>query len=250
MANKNKRTSIFTVVVWLIIFFPVGLYFLIKRDKENNGKQFKTSGKITYLAICMLCFDAVLFMSVVGSRITATDEKLSTDAQELLSETIKSQNQILLFFSCITVILFIAIFIFKIKEKNSKAEIYENYGSQVHQTTYQNHQQNQVKSNQNLSEEDLIILNNTFSEGMELMKEAMNSSFSNEAFTTTQTVTRTINYNGNVYQTAQNQNNKKIDPVTNVPVEKVVTCKNCGANNKVIQGQVKDCDFCGTLIQE
>ena len=43
--------------------------------------------------------------------------------------------------------------------------------------------------------------------------------------------------------------NIQMDSHVNEAQVKVVFCTNCGANNKVVEGKVCECEYCGSLLK-
>lgn len=54
--------------------------------------------------------------------------------------------------------------------------------------------------------------------------------------------------NKNPVQTYSISNIQMNSPV-NEPQIKAFVCRNCGANNKVIEGQVCECEYCGSILK-
>lgn len=183
--DTQKTTSVFTVVIWLIIFWPVGLYYLFKKSAQDKGKEvmpglgWKISGGI-FLVIGLLGF--------LASYSTESGSGLAT------------------FFIILSFVFFSTGYQKKQKYIKARANNAQNYNT---------------NTNQNINP-------NSFS----------------RSYSTQQVNTTAFNPNKTV-NTGTTQ--EKVS--SNEPEEKVVTCKSCGANNKINRGQVKECEFCGTLLQ-
>lgn len=102
-------------------------------------------------------------------------------------------------------------------------------------------------SNPSIAVDDNLASMEDFAEQMASSFEQMQSMMENGNF-------QNVNINVEKREFVQSYNgvateNTNDNTATKVPETKVVTCKNCGAKNKVTQGQVAECEYCSSLIE-
>jgi hypothetical protein len=226
MANssRKKSTSLFTVIFWLFLFFPIGIYFLLKKSTEDKGGEFTTSKKLLIFGCMPVIFATMCLILTITGNVGE-------------GGAVAEIQQMIIFFYIIGGFLIFGGLILKINKKNN-----------INSSVVENRNPSSMGiSNPSIAVDDNLASLEDFAEQMASSFEQMQSMMENGNF-------QNVNINVEKREFVQSYNgvateNTNDNTATKVPETKVVTCKNCGANNKVTQGQVAECEYCGSLIE-
>lgn len=211
--EKSKKGIIYwiLVVIMFIVFWPIGCILLYIGLKEKYGKL-KTNG-ITLILVAIFGY----IMTLAGISITFED--LSKDlAINLFLDAMFLSGAIIS-----------TIFATKALKKYSQCKrTVEQIGARL------------KISIDNLSQETGKTIDATRRDIYEAIKYKMIDGYINEKDELI------VNFNS-VYDV---DDNYIFDSIQNEREVTSIQCKNCGANNKFVEGEENRCEFCGSLLEQ
>ena len=220
MANiKKKRTSVITIILWDIFFFPVGIYFIHRRLTEDKTETLRNSRTVNVLGWILVVLGLIyLLLGFTGG--------------------LKSENgESVVGMIVIMVALFLGGGLLTLRGAKRMRILGERYNKYC-QIIYAN-------------QTDLVTIANAAGVSAETaqkdLRDMIDSGFFPGAYIdlTLQEVilpgSRNKNQQVNMQQPAQ-------QTIQNEPRRKVVKCPNCGASNEVVEGITKECEYCETPI--
>lgn len=71
--QQKKRTSGFTVAIWMFLFFPVGIYFLHKRLTEEETEALKNSKTVRTLGYILILLGVIYIVLFSGEILNQQD---------------------------------------------------------------------------------------------------------------------------------------------------------------------------------
>lgn len=217
MTNTNKTNQSWTVVILLLIFFwPVGLYLLYKKVTGDKTSALKNSKALSIVGWVFAVFSAIYLLMAISGDMKASD--------------------------AISAFVFFgaggALMIYGAKRMNKNAAKLKKYISIVinnNQTSIDNIAA-AIPTDYEQAENDLQkMINNGYFQGAYIDKS------NREIILPKKENSPSMNMPENNIQ-YENKN-------TEQPRFKVVNCKNCGANNTVAEGNLCECEYCGSPLQ-
>lgn len=217
MGNTSKKSSSWTVVILLLIFFwPIGLYLLYKKvtgDKTaalQNSKVLNTVGWV--FAVLAVIY---IFMAVSGGMETS-------DALGAF-----------VFFGAGG-----ALMIYGAKRMKKNSEKLKKYISIV------------INNNQTSIDNIAAAIPIDYEQAKNDLQKMIDNGYFQGAYidTANREIVLPTNENSQPMNISEDTAPRENENMSQ-PGFKVVICKNCGANNKVIEGTVCECEYCGSPLQ-
>lgn len=252
MQNRVEIPSCQKIILWTILFWPVGIFFFCKRVKFNRGTARKFRKILKGFGYFCLVGAAFMLIGLIGS-------KTNQDAKVFLEV-----------FSGYLILGVLMVYSSKNMEKFDKHYIIfkdiiinhnerslENIALQAglsYKKTVKELQKmiNKAYFNEmyiNLENREVVILNDVQSVSSSITSYPVSSAV-NQPVQTVQATAATPN-RSYVHQTmAPNRSytHQTTPSASAAPKEKIVKCPNCGGMNRVMTGTISECDFCGSPI--
>lgn len=218
---NRKRTSVFLIVLFLIVFFPVGLYLFFKRITEDKSEAIRYSKIFKGFGWTGIIITLMLLYPVFGD---GTKEEL----QESLATNL----------CCFGILIVLNVWFIRFGRKMKESgQRYILYNSMIH-----NNRRNldEITAAANIPKEAVV------KELQDLIKEGY-----------FQGVFIDNGVNEVLLPESANALLQKA-PIHSQPVEKdtlntsqeikAITCPNCGAKNECKEGTTTECEYCGSPI--
>lgn len=216
--EKNNSPSWGVVILLLIVFWPVGIYLLYRKLSGNRDTN-SEGGKVLKVVGIVFLILGVIYFIMAGSSLTELESKESSqDAVEALV--------------VVGTVFFVGgvIMLIMAKRKKRKANNITRH-AQGNQTQYTQMQFNQESLSERLFREQQLMQQQI--RGLQF-EEQPSQQFSQIH------VSQTIITNQEPFAEQEKPPEKK--------GPRVVTCKNCGGNNTIIDGEIGECEYCGSPI--
>lgn len=238
MENRTKAPSWGKIILCLILFYPVGIFFLCQRVRYNRETARKFRKILKVFGYFCLFGAAVLLIGLIGGMGSQTD-----DETEIIGG----------FF----VYLVLGVFTLYASKRMDK---FEN-----HYIIYKDIIMNQNERNiQNIALQAGLSCKKTQKE----LQKMINKGYFDEAYInmesyeivvpnriqpvrTAQTTVppdRGYTHQSTVTASQPGRSYASQSATAAPPREKVVKCPNCGGMNRIRAGTISECDFCGSPI--
>ncbi|GKX67678.1 hypothetical protein [Inconstantimicrobium mannanitabidum] len=223
MANsvqENNSTSWKTIILLLIFFWPVGLILLYRKISIDKSATLKNSKTFNILGWVFVALSVISVLMILTGNLK-TEDGSSTTGELMVA---------LVFFGGGG-----AVMIYAAKKMKINAEKLKKYIAIIinnNQTSIDN-----IAAAVPISYEEAVkdlqkMIDNGYFEGAYI-------DVSNREIVLTNKKTKQNDFTSNV----------QMDGTANELQVKVVVCKSCGGNNKVVRGQVCECEYCGSLLE-
>lgn len=215
--TKHKRTSVTLIIIWMIFFFPVGVYFIYKRMTEDKTETLKNSKKVYALGWILIALGIMYFSMALTGQLTTDDGSIAGMLIMI----------VVLFFGGGFWTLSGA------RNMNKRGRKYNQYISVI-----------------NAGETDIDIIAGavsvTYETALKDIQELIDIGFFPNAYINASSKKLVLVDNDIDGQqiTLQTKSTSKSD----LNRKKVIKCSTCGANMVVIEGEIIKCEYCGTLL--
>ncbi len=225
--NKKKELSWATVIIVMILCWPIGLYLLYKKATSNKTAMLKNA-KILRIPGWIFVGIALIYVLILTTEGAQAAENGSSVVTPLL----------------IMIIIFGGFglrMLYRAKKMRINGLRYQKYIQIVinGRVTYIDNIASAIPVTPEIALKDLQDMINI-------------GYFENAYLDLGRRELVWANMRGGIYPNYQMHPVIMNAPrVQEVKIEKkVVACRNCGANNQITTGRVFECEFCGSLIQE
>ena len=244
MENREKAPSCEKIILWFILFYPVGIFFLCKRIKYNRGtaRKFRKILKV----FGYFCLVGAVFM-LIGLTGSQNDNETEGFAVVFLGY------------------LILGGFIIYASKHMEKFEnhyiIYKDIIMNQNERNIQNIALQVGLSCKRTEKELQKMINKGYFDDAYINMESYEIVVPNRAQPAQAPVSRPVSVaqtavppnRSNTHQstgTASQPNRIYVRQSTSTaqPSEKVVKCPNCGGMNTIRTGTISECDFCGSPI--
>lgn len=219
-AQKKKQTSWGVIILFLVIFFPVGIFLIytkITGDKEGELKNSKVLKNLGWVCVTF----AVIYLIMIITGDVKTEDGTSAIGPLIVA---------FLFFGGGGVFM-----LHTSKKIRSKAEKVRKYIAII------------MNNNQTSIDNIAAAVPICYEKAMIDLQKMIDDGYFENAYIDVSKREIVLPKKKN----AQNceSPNVKNDCNVNESKIKIVVCKNCSANNKVVEGQICECEYCGSLIK-
>lgn len=212
MNNNNDLSFLYSwpvIVIALIIFWPVGIYLIVKRVSSDKKSTMNSAKTIKYLGIGSYCIAALGVLAVIGDFT----------------------------FSNLLVVIVFGIAGYALSKLSAKvsaeAESVKQYLSII------------VNGNVRSLDEIAAAKGKPYDETKADIQKMIDKGFLNNAYINENTREVVLTQNRSAPQPAFAPG---VQPAAATVQPRVVTCSCCGANNTVV-GSVGECEYCGSPLQ-
>lgn len=218
--QQKKSTSWGVIILLLIIFWPVGLFLLYRKITDDKSAALKNSKVLNitgwiFVALSIIYF----FMAITGN--------LKTDNGSSVVELIMID---LIFFGGGG-----AFMIYAAKNMKVNAEKLKKYITIV------------INNNETSIDNIAAAIPASYEQTTKDLQKMIDNGYFENAYIDVSN-REIVLLNKSTVQTHSVSNIQMNSPV-NDPQINAVVCKNCGANNKVVEGQVCECEYCGSMLK-
>lgn len=230
--NSSYRISWAVIIIALIVFWPVGLYLLYRKLSNERIVELQNSKalKVVGWFFLIIAIGMVTIISDSNSRGTVNSENFDRDS-------LKSMYLVLAFMGAGGLLMLYASRRLKLKVRRIQKYI-------------------ALVDGKNISSIDSIAsaIPIKYSDAIKDLQSLINKGYFPEAYIDHEsrkivkpqrTFTKVV-YEEHVWKSSEELEPKQ-EPKKE-PKIKVVTCKNCGANNTITEDQVCECEYCGSPI--
>lgn len=216
--EKNNTPAWGVVILLLIVFWPVGIYLLYRKLSGNRADNSEGGKGLKVFGIVLLVIGVIYFIMAGSSLAELESEESSQNAVEVLSAvgTVFSVGG--------------GIMLIMAKRKKRKANNITRQAQENH-TQYAQMQFNQESLSERLFREQQLMQQQI--RGLQF-EEQPSQQFSQ------------IHVNQTIITNQQPFAKQEKPPEKKGP--RVVICKNCGGNNTIIDGEIGECEYCGSPI--
>lgn len=238
MSKETKSSPPWGIVILLVIvFWPVGLYLLFKKlstgrgDNLGEGKGLRTTG------IIFIVF-AVIYFSMAGSSFADLENGESTVEALSVVGTVFGVGGVIMIISA--------------NRKRSRSNKYKKYIAIVTDNKVRKIDSiaNAFPTTYEKAHNDLIeMINKGFFEGAYIDESKREIIYANSI---TDDLAAQLLENLQQYTQSQLTKQQPFTEQKEPPKKKeprIVICKNCGGNNKIIDGDIGECEYCGSPIE-
>lgn len=220
MENKPGGTSWGIIILLLILFWPVGLYFLYKKVTGNKADALKNSKLLHNIGCVFVVFAFIYLLMILTGNATTEDD----------SSTAGSLYVAIAFFGGGGVFM-----IYTAKKIKANAEKSKKYIAIV------------VNNNKTAIDNIAAAIPTSYEQAVKDLQKMIDKGYFLNAY---------IDIAQREIVMPERRNTQLTEPqlysqinVVDQPEMKVVICKNCGGNNKIVDGTVCECEFCGSLLK-
>ncbi len=252
MQNRIEIPSCQKIILWTILFWPVGIFFFCKRVKFHRGTARKFRKVLKGFGYFCLVGAACMLIGLIGSK---TNQNTKAFLETFLSYLIFGG---LMVYSSKNMEKFDKHYIiFKDIIINHNERSLENIAAQAGLSYKKTVKELQKMIDKfyfdeiyiNSENREIVILNNVQPVPSSITSYPVSSAV-NQPVQTAQATTATQN-RSSVHQTMtsnRSYTHQTTTPASVSPREKIVKCPNCGGMNRVMTGRIVECDFCGSPI--
>ena len=208
--GKKKSPSWVAIVIWFLLFWPVGIYFLWKRLSNDKAAAMKNSKVLRVIGIIFIVMGVMMLAEIGNDAETA-----------LFGFAFYAGGGALIIWGSI-----------KVKQSGERYKKYIDIVINQNQTTIDN-----IAAMMGLSYDQAAkglqkMIDLGYFEGAYINQGEHEIVFSKKQ----QQVVNASMENTNFGEAEQTQ-------------QKSVKCPNCGGNNTIIVGRVCECEFCGSPLE-
>jgi hypothetical protein len=217
MANINtKKTSSPVVILLLILFWPIGLYVLYKKVTGDKTSALKNSKTLNTVGWVFAAFSAIYLLMAISGGMPASDA---------LSAFV--------FFGAGG-----ALMIYGSNRMKKNAAKLKKYISVV------------INNNQTSIDNIAAAIPTDYEQAKNDLQKMIDSGYFQGAYIDASNREIVLPKRENSPSTNLSENNIQYENKSmEQPRFKVVICKNCGANNTVAEGNLCECEYCGSPLQ-
>lgn len=218
--QQKKSTSWGVIILLLILFWPVGLFLLYRKLSGDKVAALKNSKILNILGwVFAACAVIYVLMAITGNVETK-------DGSSIVGPLIVA----LVFYGGGG-----AFMISTAKRMKINADKLKKYIEIV------------INNNQTSIDNIAAAVSVSYEEAMKDLQKMIDNGYFENAYIdiSEREIVLTNKKMEQEYSTSKVQ----MDGHVNEPQTKVVACRSCGANNKVIKGQVSECEYCGSLLE-
>lgn len=211
MTNETKQIPSWKIVIiFLIVFWPVGLYLLYRRLSGDKVAFFKNSKALNVVGIGFLVFAAIyIWMTITG------DMKTSDGLSAFVFSGVGG-----------------GLMLYAANRIKNNGEKFKKYISIV------------VNNKQTSIDNIAAAIPTDYVQATKDLQKMIDMGYFEGAYI--DATSRDIILHNEKNQQSDNTQGDNLNEESKF---KVVVCKNCGANNKVMEGKVCECEFCGSPLQ-
>lgn len=222
--ENTKSASWKTIIILLIIFWPIGIYLIYKKMNSDKASVLQKSKTLNIVGWVFVFFAVVYFLEAITGKLEVTDGTSGVGG------------------ICLALIFFGgggALMLYMSKKSNAKAIKIKKYISIV------------INNGQTSIDSIAAAMRMDYNQVVKDLTEMIDKGYFTNAYIddsrreiiltqrqTSQELEADVSYG---------QNNIQGNTVSNQQF-KLVLCKNCGANNKILDGIVSECEYCGTFL--
>lgn len=216
MANTRKNsTSWGWIIFWFILFWPVGLFLLFKKqsiDKSAILKNTKTLFIVSYILVFMGVFYPI--MAITGN-LEETEESMNPVSASIVMVVLFGGGGVLLNI--------------KARQMKTMGDRYKKYIAIV------------INQNQNSVDNIAPAVGVSYEIAVKDLQKMIDTGYFVGAYIDA-TQREIVLAKTAPQQIAQ-------DTVATQTQVTIVTCGSCGANNRVTTGQIAECEYCASPLQ-
>ena len=218
--KEKKSTSWGLIIVVLIIFWPVGLFLLYGKITGDKAAALKNSKVLNIMGWVFVALAIMyLLMAITGNLKTENG-----------SSAVESFMMAFVFFGGGgTFLIYIA------KKMKVNAEKFKKYIAIV------------INNNETSIDNIAAAAPSSYEQTKKDLQKMIDNGYFESAYIDV-SKREIILPNKNPVHTHSISNIQMNSPVNEPPI-KAVVCRNCGANNKVVEGQVCECEYCGSMLK-
>lgn len=217
--KEKKSTSWGVIILVLIFFWPVGLFLLYRKITGDKEAALKNSKVLNIIGGVFLAFAIIYLLMAITGNLKTRDG----------SSAVKSLITAFLFFGGGGTFM-----IYTAKKMKVNSERLKKYIAIV------------INNNETSIDNIAAAIPTSYDKAIkELQKMIDNNYFKNAYIDVSE---REIVLPKKNTQKETTSNIQRNSPINESEI-KVVVCKNCGANNKVVEGQVCECEYCGSMLK-
>lgn len=219
-AQQKKSTSWGIIILALIIFWPVGLFLLYRKLSGDKVAALKNSKILNILGWVFAAFAVIYVIMAITGNIETKDG----------SSVVGPLIVALVFYGGGG-----AFMIATAKKMKINADKLKKYIEIV------------INNNQTSIDNIAAAVPVRYEEAMKDLQKMIDNGYFENAYidVSEREIVLTNKKTEREYPTS----NVQMDGHINKPQIKVVVCRSCGANNKVVKGQVSECEYCGSLLK-
>lgn len=218
--KEKKSTSWGVIILVLIIFWPVGLFLLYRKITGDKAAALKNSKVLNIIGWVFVALAIIyIFMAISGD--------LKTDKGSSVLELIMIA---LVFFGGGG-----AFMIYTAKKMKVNAEKCKKYIAIV------------INNNETSIDNIAAAVHLGYEQTTKDLQKMIDNGYFENAYIDVSN-REIVLPNKNPIQTHSISKIQRNPPV-NQPQITAVVCRNCGANNKVVEGQVCECEYCGSMLK-
>jgi hypothetical protein len=238
MMNSSYRISWAVIILALIFFWPLGLFLIYRKFSKERIVELQNSKVLKVLGWFFIIMAVGLLCSNAGYNNEVSEGAVTTTNREPTSQDINdTMNFMIVFFGGGGLLMLYASRRMKLKVRRIQKYIVLVDGKNI-------------TSIDDIASAIPIKYSNAIEELQSLISkgyfpEAYIDHESRKIIKPQRTFTKVV-YEEHIWRSSEELEPKQ--ELKKEPKSKVVTCKNCGANNTITEGQVCECEYCGSPI--
>lgn len=215
MENKeSKWMSWNRIILLLVLFWPVGFYLLYKKVSLDKSTVLKNSKTVKIIGIIFIVLGVVYFFDQMAEGSNAKGSPVGG-------------------------MLFLVIggvfMIYTSKKLQLQGEKFKKYISIV------------INNNETSIDNIASAMNVSYEEAINDLKIMIDKGYFLNAYV--DLGSREFVIRKKQYEPINVKKNSSVNEVKEEkPKMKVVVCKNCGGNNTILEGEISECEFCGSPL--
>jgi hypothetical protein len=218
--QQKKSTSWGVVILLLIIFWPVGLFLLYRKITGDKAEALKNSKILNIFGGVFIAFAVIyLLMAITGNAKTKDG---SSDLGSLMVAFV--------FFGGGG-----AFMMYTAKKMKINAEKLKKYIAIV------------INNNEKSIDNIAAAMPTSYEQTTKDLQKMIDDGYFENAYIDVSN--REIVLINKSNRQTNSTSNIQMNSHVNEPQINVVACRNCGANNKVVEGQVCECEYCGSILK-
>lgn len=218
--EKIKSSSWAFIITMCILFWPVGFYLLYKKLSSDKSVVLKNSKTVKIVGIVFIALSIIYI--IMGLTGELKDSKGNAPVGIIII--------VILFFGCGGVFM-----IRTSKKMQLQGEKFKKYISIV------------INNNETSIDNIASAMNVSYEEAINDLKIMIDKGYFLNAYV--DLGSREFVIRKKQYEPIDVKKNSSVNEVKEEkPKMKVVVCKNCGGNNTILEGEISECEFCGSPL--